>query len=124
MEKIRASILLNGLAPEGFDAGDAEVSLVTTDSREVCPGCIFVAFPGERFDGHDFAAGTDLAVVVFGPHGREQGNAHKVFIPADVILTFHRYTVLYFLLYYTVPPCAVQDAVCKYLRRVASPPRR
>ena len=47
MEKIRASILLNGLAPEGFDAGDAEVSLVTTDSREVCPGCIFVAFPGE-----------------------------------------------------------------------------
>ena len=56
MEKIRASILLNGLAPEGFDAGDAEVSLVTTDSREVCPGCIFVAFPGERFDGHDFAA--------------------------------------------------------------------
>ena len=56
MEKIRASILLNGLAPEGFDAGDAEVSLVTTDSHEVCPGCIFVAFPGERFDGHDFAA--------------------------------------------------------------------
>ena len=38
MEKIRASILLNGLAPEGFDTGDAEVSLVTTDSREVCPG--------------------------------------------------------------------------------------
>ena len=29
---------------------------MTTDSREVCPGCIFVAFPGERFDGHDFAA--------------------------------------------------------------------
>ena len=56
MEKIRASILLNGLAPKGFDTGDAEVSLVTTDSREVCPGCIFVAFPGERFDGHDFAA--------------------------------------------------------------------
>ena len=56
MEKIKASILLNGLAPEGFDTGDAEVSLVTTDSREVCPGCIFVAFPGERFDGHDFAA--------------------------------------------------------------------
>ena len=56
METIKASILLNGLAPEGFDTGDAEVSLVTTDSREVCPGCIFVAFPGERFDGHDFAA--------------------------------------------------------------------
>ena len=40
------------------------------------------------------------------------------------LFLFHRYTVLYFLLYYTVPPCAAQDAVCKYLRRVASPPRR
>ena len=29
---------------------------MTTDSREVRPGCIFVAFPGEKFDGHDFAA--------------------------------------------------------------------
>jgi len=36
MEKIRASILLNGLAPEGFDTGDAEVSLVTTDRLHLC----------------------------------------------------------------------------------------
>ena len=83
-----------------------------------------VVAQGQNFVFRADDAGTDLAVVVFGPHGREQGNAHKVFIPADVILTFHRYTVLYFLLYYTVPLCAAQDAVCKYLRRVASPPRR
>ena len=55
MDKISAKVLLNGLAPEGF-AGDAAIDLVTTDSREVRPGCIFVAFPGEKFDGHDFAA--------------------------------------------------------------------
>ena len=55
MDKISAKILLNGMAPEGF-AGDAAIDLVTTDSREVRPGCIFVAFPGEKFDGHDFAA--------------------------------------------------------------------
>ena len=55
MDKISAKILLNGLAPEGF-VGDAAIDLVTTDSREVRPGCIFVAFPGEKFDGHDFAA--------------------------------------------------------------------
>ncbi len=46
---------MKGLAPEGF-ADSQPIGLVTTDSREVCPGCIFVAFPGERFDGHDFAA--------------------------------------------------------------------
>ena len=55
MDKISARILLKNLAPEGF-AGDAAIDLVTTDSREVRPGCIFVAFPGEKFDGHDFAA--------------------------------------------------------------------
>ena len=55
MEKIAADLLLRGLAPEGF-ADSQPIGLVTTDSREVCPGCIFVAFPGERFDGHDFAA--------------------------------------------------------------------
>ena len=56
MEKIHASKLLAGLMPAGFLTSDPEVELVTTDSREVRPGCIFVAFPGERFDGHDFAA--------------------------------------------------------------------
>ena len=55
MDKISANVLLNGLAPEGF-ASDAAIDLVTTDSRQVRPGCIFVAFPGEKFDGHDFAA--------------------------------------------------------------------
>lgn len=48
MEKISASKLLAGLVPEGFLTGDPEVELVTTDSREVKPGCIFVAFPGEN----------------------------------------------------------------------------
>ena len=55
MDKISAKILLKGLAPEGF-ADETAIDLVTTDSREVRPGCIFVAFPGEKFDGHDFAA--------------------------------------------------------------------
>lgn len=47
MDKISASVLLKGLAPEGF-ADEAAIDLVTTDSREVRPGCIFVAFPGEN----------------------------------------------------------------------------
>lgn len=28
---------------------------VTTDSRNIVPGCVFIAIRGERFDGHDFA---------------------------------------------------------------------
>lgn len=30
------------------------VSAVSTDSRNVVPGCLFVPWVGERFDGHDF----------------------------------------------------------------------
>lgn len=29
---------------------------VTTDSRAIAPGCVFVALCGERFDGNSFAA--------------------------------------------------------------------
>ena len=43
MERIKASVLLHGLTPDSMMFGEAEVSLVTTDSREVCPGCIFVS---------------------------------------------------------------------------------
>ena len=53
--KNRSRPAFEGPCPRGF-ADSQPIGLVTTDSREVCPGCIFVAFPGERFDGHDFAA--------------------------------------------------------------------
>ncbi|CCJ73688.1 UDP-N-acetylmuramoylalanyl-D-glutamyl-2,6-diaminopimelate--D-alanyl-D-alanine ligase [Cronobacter condimenti 1330] len=35
---------------------DADVEAVTTDTRTLTPGCLFVALKGERFDAHDFAA--------------------------------------------------------------------
>lgn len=35
---------------------DATITAVTTDSRQVSSGCLFVALQGERFDGHDFCA--------------------------------------------------------------------
>ncbi|TYA13703.1 UDP-N-acetylmuramoyl-tripeptide--D-alanyl-D-alanine ligase [Paenibacillus faecis] len=37
--------------------GDADVLIegVTTDSRRISPGCLFIPLAGERFDGHDFA---------------------------------------------------------------------
>lgn len=34
---------------------DADITEVTTDTRKLTPGCLFVALKGERFDAHDFA---------------------------------------------------------------------
>ena len=33
---------------------DPEVTAVCTDSRKLTPGCLFVPWVGEKFDGHDF----------------------------------------------------------------------
>lgn len=33
---------------------DGEVLSLCTDSRQITPGCLFVAIQGENFDGHDF----------------------------------------------------------------------
>ena len=42
--------------PRPAQAGDIPVAGVTDDSRRVVPGSVFVAVPGLRSDGHDFAA--------------------------------------------------------------------
>lgn len=52
MQAIPANQLLAGL----FPAGRELISNVTTDSRKLTPGCVFVCFAGRHFDGHDFAA--------------------------------------------------------------------
>jgi UDP-N-acetylmuramoyl-tripeptide--D-alanyl-D-alanine ligase len=41
---------------EGNHPNTAPFCGVSTDTRNLGPGSIFVALPGERFDGHDFAA--------------------------------------------------------------------
>jgi UDP-N-acetylmuramoyl-L-alanyl-D-glutamate--2,6-diaminopimelate ligase len=34
--------------------GNPEITLITSDSRQVTPGALFVAYPGVSIDGHDF----------------------------------------------------------------------
>ena len=54
MQTIPANELLAGLTL----AEPIAIHAVVTDSRKVEPGCVFVCFPGERVDGHAFAAGA------------------------------------------------------------------
>jgi UDP-N-acetylmuramoyl-tripeptide--D-alanyl-D-alanine ligase len=42
---------LSGVTPPGVDR---DIHGATIDSRDVTPGSIFIALPGERVDGHDF----------------------------------------------------------------------
>lgn len=52
---MRLSQLPGILAIEGPVVGDAQISGVTSDSREVSPGAVFVAVSGTRADGANFA---------------------------------------------------------------------
>ncbi len=54
--------------PSDSGAGDQTFSSISTDSRAIVPGALFVALQGDRFDGHDYlaqvaAAGARGAIV-------------------------------------------------------------
>ncbi|MDE0573332.1 UDP-N-acetylmuramoyl-tripeptide--D-alanyl-D-alanine ligase [Demequina sp. B12] len=76
MRKLTAQWIANAVGGELAADVDAEVTSVEKDSRLVTAGALYVAFVGERADGHEFApqafaAGASLALVsqpVPGPH--------------------------------------------------------
>ncbi|MES0266563.1 UDP-N-acetylmuramoyl-tripeptide--D-alanyl-D-alanine ligase [Citrobacter sedlakii] len=47
---------LAGILNGKLKGDDLTLDAVTTDTRKLTPGCLFVALKGERFDAHDFAA--------------------------------------------------------------------
>jgi len=72
--------------------GDPDVVVgpdVVIDSRRVTPGCLFVALPGERVDGLDFAAAAVEAgaAAVLGARGIELGAPQLVADDAGAALT-------------------------------------
>jgi UDP-N-acetylmuramoyl-tripeptide--D-alanyl-D-alanine ligase len=68
----RVAAALEECAAVALPRGTAEVPGITTDTRSIEPGYIFLALKGERFDGHDFletaaVAGAGGAVVTKAP---------------------------------------------------------
>ncbi|MNB87819.1 UDP-N-acetylmuramoyl-tripeptide--D-alanyl-D-alanine ligase [compost metagenome] len=52
------SVTLSQLATilqANVSGGELTLDAVTSDTRKITPGCLFVALKGERFDAHDFA---------------------------------------------------------------------
>ncbi|TVQ54127.1 MAG: UDP-N-acetylmuramoyl-tripeptide--D-alanyl-D-alanine ligase, partial [Spirulina sp. DLM2.Bin59] len=67
----RLATLLSAQVVDAEALTPRAISAITTDSRHLSGGELFVALKGERFDGHDFvtaaAAGGAIAVVVSEP---------------------------------------------------------
>jgi UDP-N-acetylmuramoyl-tripeptide--D-alanyl-D-alanine ligase len=69
-----ASDLVSATGGRWIGAPPASASGVSTDTRAISPGSVFVALRGERYDGHDFLAeaaraGAACAVVAAGRAG-------------------------------------------------------
>ncbi|MBE6914365.1 MAG: UDP-N-acetylmuramoyl-tripeptide--D-alanyl-D-alanine ligase [Ruminococcaceae bacterium] len=62
------------------------VSAVVTDSRRVSAGCLFAAIPGERVDGHDFAAAAlhDGALCVLAQRIPAGAEGNFILVPDTV----------------------------------------
>ena len=86
---MKASVIL---AATGATCGDFDFTGVTTDSRSVKPGELFIALKGENFDGHDYcmkavelgAAGVVVSKDVELPAGV------AVFKVADTLLAYQQ----------------------------------
>ncbi len=97
MQPIPANQLLAGLTL----AEPIPIHAVVTDSRRVEPGCVFICFPGERVDGHAFAAGAyrDGAAYVVANHPVEGVPAERTVVVPDSALAMVRMASNYRMLF-------------------------
>ncbi len=71
--------------------------IVTTDSRKVEPGCVFVALKGEHFDGNDFAyqvANDNIAACVIADR-KDLPHHERLFIVDDSLSTLQELAKLH-----------------------------
>ena len=97
MQPIPANQLLAGLTL----AEQIPIHAVVTDSRKVEPGCVFVCFPGERVDGHTFAAGAyrNGAAYIIANHPVEGVPAERTVVVPDSALAMVRMASNYRMLF-------------------------
>jgi UDP-N-acetylmuramoyl-tripeptide--D-alanyl-D-alanine ligase len=88
---LMAGHLVNGSADGARSAAEAAEAVVTgpvvVDSRQAVPGALFAALPGERVDGHDYAAAAALggATAILAARPLPEVGA-PVIVVADVTL--------------------------------------
>lgn len=56
MEKMKLSEIVSAVKGSYGYPADVEIDSVSTDTRTIKPGAVFIALKGENFDGHDFGA--------------------------------------------------------------------
>ena len=66
------------------------VDEISTDTRKISPGCLYLALSGERFDGHDFIEKAFEAGALAAIISREMKTEHQVILVEDTRLALGR----------------------------------
>lgn len=73
-------------APHALPSGQASLGAISTDTRRIAPGDVFVALRGERYDAHDFlaeAVSRGAAVLVVSDGTRAWGLGRPCYVVSD-----------------------------------------
>ena len=93
---------------------DTVITSVSTDSRKINQGCLFVPLIGERFDGHDYI-GTALdngAIAALSQKNYTEANS-KVIIKVEDTSTALRELAAYYRQSFSIPFVGITGSVGK-----------
>lgn len=93
---------------------DADISVITTDSRKVSDGALFIPLVGDKFDGHEFIkAAFDMGASAVLTHRDTDLLIDKTIIRVDDTLKALGDIASYYKKKYSVPTVAVTGSVGK-----------
>lgn len=87
----RVAQALRDCAAGPMPAGAREFQAISTDTRTIAPGTLFVALAGERFDGHDFladAVAAGASALVVSDASRAAGVGVPVYVVTDTRVAY------------------------------------
>jgi len=91
---------------------DRPVTAIVTDSRQVMPGCLFAAIPGEKVDGHDFIPAAMAAGALCCLCSREAGEGVNQIRVAETARALQPIAAAY-RLRFSIPVIGVTGSVGK-----------
>lgn len=114
MQKLTIEDILEATGGTVISGGETEINGITTDSRAVSGGKLFIPLVGDKFDAHDFIpAAFDLGASAVLTHKDTDGMLHKTIIRVKDTRLALGDIARYYKKKYNVPTVSVTGSVGK-----------
>jgi len=114
---LQLDFIIDSVKGQLLSGSCSSISRVSTDSRQITPGTLFVALKGERFDGHDFlinAIGAGASAVLVSERNSRLPSEYRaaVILVDDTLLALQNLAASYRQLF-SLPVIAITGSVGK-----------